>query len=219
MRERPSAFHTVLIQRAVDVLESRFADPLTTQAVSTAVRTTPARLARTFQREIGVTLHEYLTRLRLERASHLLHSNLKIESIANTVGYRSKKNFYRQFLRHFGSTPETFRRRTPNRPASATNDGVVYAARFNATLCRIGVEPRLNVKGRASFVATPYVLVDHGLQPFAAASDYIEISAETEADAIERAAVFLEHRFGDRAVTPTRIPNGNHGMRLLAPRP
>jgi AraC-like DNA-binding protein len=219
MRERRSAFYTALVQRAVDVLESRFADPLTTKAVSTAVRTTPARLARTFQLETGVTLHAYLTRLRLERASHLLRSNLKIESIANSVGYRSKKNFYRQFLRHFGSTPETFRRRAPDRPRPEMNDGIVYAARFNATLCRITVAPRANVKGRASFVATPYVLVDNGLQPFAAASDYIEISAETEADAIERAAVFLEHRFGDRAVTPTRIPNGNHGMRLLAPRP
>jgi hypothetical protein len=157
------------------------------------------------------------TVLRLERASHLLRLNLKID--ANSVGYRSKQTFYRQFLRHFGSTPETFRRRAPDRPVPATNDGIAYAAQFSATLCRISLEPRSNVKGRASFVALPYVLIDHGLQPFATASDDIEISAETEADAIERAAVFLEHRFGDRAVTPTCIPNGNHGMRLLAPRP
>jgi hypothetical protein len=144
---------------------------------------------------------------------------MKIESVANSVGYRSKKNFYRQFLRHFGSTPETFRRLVPERPSPPANDRAMYAAQFNATPCRISVEMRLNVKGRASFIATPFVMVDHGLQPFAAASDYIEISAETEAEAIERAAVFLEHRFGDRAVAATRIPNGTHGLRLLAPRP
>jgi AraC-like DNA-binding protein len=214
-----TASGTVLVQRAVDLLENRYADPLTTKTVSAVVRTTPARLTRIFQQETGITLHEYLTRLRLERASHLLRANLKVESVAHSVGYRSKKNFYRQFMRHFGSTPEHFRRRAPQRTPSVTNELTLYAARFDGTSCRISVEPRKNVKGRPSFVATPYVIVDHGLQPFAVPSDYIEIAGETEAQAIERATVFLEHRFGARAVSPTRIANGQHGLRLLAPRP
>jgi AraC-like DNA-binding protein len=220
MRDRPAS-KTVLVQRAVDLIENRFADPLTTKFVSAAVRTTPARLARVFHQETGITLHEYLTRLRLERASHLLRMNLKVESVAHSVGYRSKKNFYRQFQRHFGSTPELFRRREPQRTA-VVSDGLavaVYAAQFDGTSCRITVEPQNNVKGRPSFVATPYVMVDHGLQPFAVPSEYVEITGETEAQAIERAAVFLEHRFGARAVPPIRLANGQHGMRLLPPRP
>jgi AraC-like DNA-binding protein len=218
MRERSPASDTVVVQRAVDLLEAHYADPLTIKTVSLAVHTPPGRLTRVFQRETGVTLHQYLTRLRLERATHLLRSNLKVESVAHSVGYRSKKNFYRQFQNHFGSTPETFRR-TPERVSPPSSGLAVYAAQFNGTSCRISVESRKSVKGRPTYVAVPYVVVDHGLQPFAVPSEHVEIAGETAAQAIERAAVFLEHRFGARVVPPTRVSNGRDRLRILAPRP
>jgi len=219
MRERPHGLASVVVQRAVDLLENRFSESLTIKTVSATVRTTPARLNRMFQKETGVTLHEYLTRLRLERATHMLRANLKIEAVAHSVGYRSKKNFYRQFQSHFGNTPESFRRTTPGAMPAPANGLTVYAAQFNGTPCHISVDSRKNVKGRPSFVATPYVLVDHGLQPFAASCDCVEIAGETAAQAIERAAVFLEHRFGSRVVSPKRLNSGRHRAPVLAPRP
>jgi hypothetical protein len=143
---------------------------------------------------------------------------LKVESVAHSVGYRSKKNFYRQFQSHFGNTPESFRRTTPDRGTAPTSGLTVYTAQFNGTPCHISVESRQNVKGRPSFVATPYVIVDHGLQPFAASCNCVEIAGETEGQAIERAAVFLEHRFGSRVVAPRRLHSGRHRPPILAPR-
>jgi hypothetical protein len=141
---------------------------------------------------------------------------MKIEAVALSVGYRSKKNFYRQFARHFGVTPETFRRRGVPKPNGHLNGAVRYAGRFNGTACLIAVETRGSVKGSPSFIATPYVVLDHGLQPFES-PNHIEIAGGTEADALERAAVFLELRFGYRAVAPKRQSTGT-SLPILAPR-
>jgi CheY-like chemotaxis protein len=83
-----------------------------------------------------------------------------------------------------------------------------YAATFGDTECVIDVEPRPSLVGGPSFHATPFVRVDHGIQPFAATSDHIEIIGGTESDAIERAASFLEHRFGPRVAALERFSNG-----------
>jgi transcriptional regulator GlxA family with amidase domain len=43
--------------------------------------------------------------VRLDRASALIREGVKVEAVSLLVGYRSKKNFYRQFKRRFGTTP------------------------------------------------------------------------------------------------------------------
>jgi len=209
----------VTAQRMVDLIEHGFMDRITLKTISAAVRGKPSVLGRIFEAQVGVSVHEYLTRVRLAHAAHLVRSTMKIEVVALVVGYRSKKNFYRQFSRHFGVTPEAYRRRAV---ARSTGNGrgtapARYKAQFNGTACYIDVEPRANLKGRLSFVATPMVAVEHGLQPFEAA-DHIEIGGNTEADALERAAVFLEHRFGPRSLGPRRYANGKP-LPIVAPRP
>ena len=41
----------------------------------------------------------------------LIKDGMKIDAVALTVGYRSKKNFYRQFRRRFATTPFEYRQR------------------------------------------------------------------------------------------------------------
>ncbi|MCU1381824.1 MAG: AraC family transcriptional regulator [Acidobacteria bacterium] len=99
----------------VKFIENSYADRITMKTVAAALRGNPAALAREFRRKTGVSVHSYLTAVRLRHAARLIASNVKIEAVALGVGYRSKKNFYRQFIRHFGVTPETFRRRRRTR--------------------------------------------------------------------------------------------------------
>ena len=209
----------VTAQRMVDLIEHGFMDRITLKTISAAVRGKPSVLGRIFEAQVGVSVHEYLTRVRLAHAAHLVRSTMKIEVVALVVGYRSKKNFYRQFSRHFGVTPEVYRRRAV---ARSTGNGrgtapTRYKAQFDGTACYIDVELRANLKGRPSFVATPMVAVEHGLQPFEAA-DHVEIGGNTEADALEGAAVFLERRFGARSLGPRRYANGKP-LPIVAPRP
>jgi AraC-like DNA-binding protein len=212
----------------VDLVEKAYADRMTVKTVSAALRGKPAVLGRLFHHVVGVSVHGYVTRVRLARAAHLITSNVKVEAVALAVGYRSKKNFYRQFLRHFGMTPEAYRRRPvlstgPSGGGSgaraATNGVARYAGLFDSTACIIEIEPRPNVKGRPSYVATPFVIADHGLQPFVSPGEVVEILADTEAEAVERAAIFLEHRFGARAGAPKRHYDDRRVLPSLGARP
>lgn len=58
-----------------------------------------------FRDYTGVTLREYLTRIRLNVAMQLIKDDVKIEAIAKLVGYHSKKNFYRRFRESFNMSP------------------------------------------------------------------------------------------------------------------
>jgi len=100
------------VQRMMDFIDKGYTGRVTLKTVAAALRANPAKLRRRFRDRVGVSVHRYVTRLRLEHAAKLIASNTKVEAVALIVGYRSKKNFYRQFVRHFGVTPETFRRRT-----------------------------------------------------------------------------------------------------------
>jgi AraC-like DNA-binding protein len=219
-----AANSTLMARRMVDLIEQTFAHRTTLKTVSAAMRGRPEQLGRLFRQVVGTTIHDYVTRVRLDHAAHFIRSGVKIEAVALSVGYLSKKNFYRQFTRHYGATPETYRRRRgPNghvvahtAPARGGKNLMTrYAATFADIDCLIEVEVRTNLKGRSSCVATPFVRLAHGIQPFVAAAT-VEIGAESEVDAIERAAVFLEHRFGPRQAEPSRFSNGV--LKVLTPR-
>lgn len=70
------------------------------------VRCTPARLRREFRDAFGMSPAAYQRQLRLWEATRLLtRTTLKVEAVANAVGYRSKKNFYRATRALTGQTP------------------------------------------------------------------------------------------------------------------
>jgi len=78
--------------------------------LTTLVGVSPAHLRRTFRREFGISLPEYVRRIRLLRALEVLAGGgIKIEALALDVGYRSKKSFYQAFRRLTGLTPAAFR--------------------------------------------------------------------------------------------------------------
>lgn len=94
----------------LDAIESQYAGTLTLRTLSESVGRQPAYLGRLFQQEVGLSFREYLTRVRLGHAADLIREGVKIEAVALSVGYRSKKNFYQQFKRLYGTTPLSFRR-------------------------------------------------------------------------------------------------------------
>lgn len=69
-----------------------------------------SHLEHLFKQETGVSLGQLLTEQRLGRAAHLLlHTNLRIKEIANTVGYEHTSSFIRAFERHFAQPPHLYR--------------------------------------------------------------------------------------------------------------
>ena len=98
-----------LVQQMLSQIESGYAGGITLRTLSATIGRPPAYLGQLFHQEIGASPRDYLTRVRLEHAVELIRNGVKIEAVALIVGYRSKKNFYRRFKRHFGTTPVLYR--------------------------------------------------------------------------------------------------------------
>jgi AraC-like DNA-binding protein len=98
-----------VVIRAMRFIEDHYMQSITVAKIATAVGRSPKHLSTLFRQHAGITVHEYLVRVRLRRAVRLICNGEKIEAVSLLVGYRSKKNFYRHFRSHMGSTPSTYR--------------------------------------------------------------------------------------------------------------
>lgn len=97
------------VQRMLEEIERDYAQPITLRTIAGEIGRQPAYLGRVFQHEVGSSVRDYLTRVRLEHAAELVRAGIKIEAVALSVGYRSKKNFYQRFKGYYGTTPVRYR--------------------------------------------------------------------------------------------------------------
>ncbi len=97
------------VQRMLEEIQKNYRQRLTLTTLAATLERQSAYLGRLFREEVGVTVHEYITRARMIFGAAQVRSGVKIEAVALELGYRSKKNFYRQFHRRFGTTPEAYR--------------------------------------------------------------------------------------------------------------
>lgn len=90
------------------------ADPArawTLQSLATLAAASPFHLARTFRVETGVTLCEYVLRMRLARAlASVLDSRDGLTDIALRSGFSSHSHLTERFRTRFGVTPSALRR-------------------------------------------------------------------------------------------------------------
>jgi two-component system, response regulator YesN len=96
------------VRRILEFIEQSYSQPVTLRVLAKALDRQASYLGALFRRETGLSVRQCLTHVRLDRASVLIREGVKIESVAQLVGYRSKKNFYRQFKRRFAMTPFTY---------------------------------------------------------------------------------------------------------------
>jgi len=70
----------------------------------------PSYLSRLFKQVTGINLSEYIAEIRLTRAKRLLTDpNLKIQEVADRLGYGTATNFTRSFRKATNMTPQDYR--------------------------------------------------------------------------------------------------------------
>ena len=100
---------STLVQHAATFINEHYAEPLTLEAVASAVGYSKRHLATCFRRETGRTVHRQLAHVRVRHALEQIRRGEKIEAVSLMVGYKSKKNFYHQFKKIVGVTPIAYR--------------------------------------------------------------------------------------------------------------
>jgi AraC-like DNA-binding protein len=92
-------------------LREHLAEQIRIKHLASLVALSPFYFVRTFKAHVGVPPHQYLTRVRIERASELLgETSLTVTQICHRVGFSSLSHFINTFRRHTGLSPLAFRR-------------------------------------------------------------------------------------------------------------
>tara|TARA_Y100001934_G_scaffold278688_1_gene380523 strand:+ start:6799 stop:7806 length:1008 start_codon:yes stop_codon:yes gene_type:complete len=102
------------VERAIEILREDLVEPPTLEQLGRQVGCSHYYLSRTFSKETGLTIQQYLRRLRMERASELLKSGrFNVTEAALEVGYSSMSHFSQAFCHEMGVCPALYQRTTP----------------------------------------------------------------------------------------------------------
>ncbi len=97
------------VGRAKAFIDDHYAERLTLNTVAAVAGSSRRHLTTCFERDVGETVHGYLTAVRIRHAAVLVLAGERIEAVSLLVGYRSKKNFYRAFKARMGMSPVEYR--------------------------------------------------------------------------------------------------------------
>jgi AraC family transcriptional regulator len=98
------------LQQVLCYIEERITQPIGIRDLASEVRMSQFHFARMFKEAMGDPPHEYITRVRMERAKELLRaSDLPLREVATSVGYQTQAHFTGVFHKRVGVTPRTFR--------------------------------------------------------------------------------------------------------------
>lgn len=91
-------------------IQENYSSKLSTSSVAEHFNLSSAYCGRLFKEEQGISIIQYIHTVRIAQAKTLLvETEHKLESIASQVGYTESSNFYSQFKRLVGMTPEQYR--------------------------------------------------------------------------------------------------------------
>jgi AraC-like DNA-binding protein len=97
--------------RSREWIAASYREPVTLAAAASEACLSPFHYQRLFTRVFGESPHEFLTRVRVERARQLLvHDNEAVTEICFDVGYQSLGSFSTLFRQQVGLAPSEFRR-------------------------------------------------------------------------------------------------------------
>ncbi len=100
-----------LVQEIIGIIQRDYRDVnLSLESIADLVHLSSSHLRRLFKKETGSSIADYISRTRMEQATHLLLStSLSIANISEQVGYVNSTYFFTLFKKAHGITPAEFR--------------------------------------------------------------------------------------------------------------
>lgn len=103
------------VGRAQMILRERMQEPPALEELSRMVNCSPFYLSRLFTQEAGVTMQQFLRRIRMDRAAELLRKGrCNVTEAAMAVGYNSLSHFSSTFHETYGCCPGLYPLKTPS---------------------------------------------------------------------------------------------------------
>jgi AraC-like DNA-binding protein len=96
------------MRRAIDYLQTHFGEPVSVGEVAAVAGLNEYHFMRMFRASIGLSVHRYLTQIRLNRAKALLSVGVGSAEVAVDVGLFDQSHLIRHFRQHYGTTPHQY---------------------------------------------------------------------------------------------------------------
>lgn len=112
IRDRDHDKNLNVVHQIAAMIHARYGEALTVDDLAAKVYLTPNYIRTLFKQKTGETILEYMTKVRIERASELLNDkSLKIHEVARAAGYENVSYFCSLFQKHRGVTPNEYRKK------------------------------------------------------------------------------------------------------------
>ena len=100
------------VESAVSYIRRHYANPdLSMDEIAEHVRLSSGYLSANFKKEVGITVKNYITDVRIDAAKKMMDAgNYRIYEISQAVGYRSSQYFSQAFQKKTGIFPKDYRR-------------------------------------------------------------------------------------------------------------
>jgi len=101
------------VRLSMNYIRAHYPQPLSLEQVAAEVHLTPEYFSRIFKEEMGVTFINYLTDVRLQHSVQMLETTaLRVQDVAQAVGYSNVSYFSTIFKKKYGMTPFEYRQRS-----------------------------------------------------------------------------------------------------------
>lgn len=101
----------IYIKSSIEFIHQNYDRNIQVKDIAQFVNLHPGYLQRIFKKQMGMTLTEMLTKVRMEKAKMLLqNTDVPIEDISEYIGVSSRQYFHMLFKKYTGSTPAQYRK-------------------------------------------------------------------------------------------------------------
>lgn len=102
--------HNYTIAAKLYVL-SHYQSDIAIQDIANHLHISKVHLHRVFKQEAGITLGDYILKLRIDNAAYLLkNTNIPIRDMDLKIGLNSRQSFYKNFKKLYGYSPSQYRK-------------------------------------------------------------------------------------------------------------
>ena len=104
-----TARHEIL--KILAYVNSNIAEPLTVESIARKFNMSSTTLWHMMKRNMGMSLKEYILKIRIAKAMQLLSKGLSVTEVADKTGFNSYSHFIRTFTKTVGTSPYRYSKR------------------------------------------------------------------------------------------------------------
>lgn len=94
-----------IVTQILDYIGDHLSEDLTIDALAKRINYSPSGITHCFKKELGMSIHKYITMRRMILAEKLIKNGEKISNVSSACGYREYSSFYKAYTKFYGYPP------------------------------------------------------------------------------------------------------------------